>query len=499
MAAKNVDIKINTTASGNGAKQTAAEMDKLAASSAKAATATNTVTTSTSKLGAKAGVIGYQVQDIAIQAQMGTNALTILGQQGSQIASAFGPQGAIIGAVLALGAAAAQVFFKMGDDAEATAKKAEFLADAIENIAKEAGRLQSEELDMGSEAILKSIGLANELAASFFKASEEERKLSEASLNRVNKLKQAEIDLKKMRGEITDAQAIDKERQIAQDQINQKAQLQIQAEQQRAQEAQKALTIAKDELAMRGRMLDQTQQNLDTTIQKLEALKQQVKDLNQATLETVPVTYAGPGGAGARIESPKAKAAQKELASTPFEAQIKALEARVESLAKATGTSGELYQNLIRAAESLQTAERGAADISESVAKQSENIAAQAQTEILLLNQKAITENIAAEAKMIADVVTDIQAVGTLQESAKTYILKAVSDQKITAEEQVKIGQNLTILLTSVKGLQTEQINAIRSLIEYNNTVKIQYDGLQKQINDMKMNNKGMQGTAPNR
>jgi hypothetical protein len=499
MAAKNVDIKINTTASGNGAQQTAAQMDKLAASSTKAAAATNTVTASSSKLGYRAGAVGLQIQDIAVQAQMGTNAVTILAQQGSQIAGIFGPQGAIIGSIIALGAVAAQTFFKMGDDAEATAKKAEFLADAIEEIAKEAGRLQSEELDMGSEAISRSIKLANELAESFFKASEEERKLSEAALSRSDKLKQAEIELKRMRGEITDEQAVNQERQLAQDQINQKAQLQIQAEQQRAQEAQKALTIARDELATRGRMLDQSQQNLDSTIQKLESLKQQVKDLNQATRETVSVNYAGPGGANAQIQSPRARAAQQELASTPFEAQIKALESRVESLAKATGAGGELYKNLIRAAESLQSAERGAADVSESVAKQSENIAAQAQTETLLLNQKAITENIAAEAKMIEDVVTDIQAVGTLQESAKSQILQAVSDQKITAEEQVKIGQNLTILLTSVKGLQTEQINAIRSLIEYNNTVKIQYDGLQKQINDMKMNNKGMQGTAPNR
>lgn len=494
MAAKNVDIKISTTASGTGAKQTAADMDKLAQSSNKAATATNAVTTSTSNLGAKAGIIGYQVQDIAIQAQMGTNALTILGQQGSQIASVFGPQGAIIGAIIALGAAAAQVFFKIGDDAEDSAKKAESLADAIEEIAKEAGRLQSEELDMGSEAITRSIELANELAASFFKASEEERKLSEAALNRTNRLKQAEIELKKMRGEITDEQAINQERQLAQDQINQKAQLQIQAEQQRAQEAQKALAIARDELATRGRMLDQSQQNLDSTIQKLEALKQQVKDLNQATRETVSVNYAGPGGANAQIQSPRARAAQQELASTPFDAQIKALESRVESLAKATGAGGELYKNLIRAAESLQTAEKDAVNVSESVAKQTENIAAQAQTEILIQNQKYITENIAAEAKAIEDVVTDIQAVGTIQQQAKDYILKAVSDQKITADEQVKIGQNLVILLTSVKGLQADQIKAIRDLIEYNNTTKIQLDDLQNQINAINQKRKAPTG-----
>ena len=51
------------------------------------------------------GQVGHQLQDITIQAQMGTDAFIILGQQGSQIASLFGSGGAMIGAVLAVGAA----------------------------------------------------------------------------------------------------------------------------------------------------------------------------------------------------------------------------------------------------------------------------------------------------------------------------------------------------------------------------------------------------------
>lgn len=51
------------------------------------------------------GQVGHQVQDIAVQLQMGQNAMLVFGQQGSQIASLFGPGGALIGAVLAAGAA----------------------------------------------------------------------------------------------------------------------------------------------------------------------------------------------------------------------------------------------------------------------------------------------------------------------------------------------------------------------------------------------------------
>lgn len=46
---------------------------------------------------------GYQVQDFIVQVQGGQSALVAFSQQGSQLAGAFGPGGAVIGAVLALG------------------------------------------------------------------------------------------------------------------------------------------------------------------------------------------------------------------------------------------------------------------------------------------------------------------------------------------------------------------------------------------------------------
>jgi hypothetical protein len=53
------------------------------------------------------GQLGFQVQDIAVQLQGGQNPLLILSQQGSQVASIFGPGGAVIGAFVAVGAALA--------------------------------------------------------------------------------------------------------------------------------------------------------------------------------------------------------------------------------------------------------------------------------------------------------------------------------------------------------------------------------------------------------
>lgn len=46
---------------------------------------------------------GYQIQDFIVQVQGGQSALVAFSQQGSQLAGAFGPTGAIVGALIALG------------------------------------------------------------------------------------------------------------------------------------------------------------------------------------------------------------------------------------------------------------------------------------------------------------------------------------------------------------------------------------------------------------
>ena len=62
--------------------------------------------------------VSYQLQDIAVQAQMGTSAFIILGQQGPQLASVFGPGGAVLGALIAFGAMLGGVLVTAFKDSE---------------------------------------------------------------------------------------------------------------------------------------------------------------------------------------------------------------------------------------------------------------------------------------------------------------------------------------------------------------------------------------------
>lgn len=109
--------------------------------------------------GGMAGV-GQQLQDIGVQAAMGTNELIILGQQAPQLASLFGSGGALVGAVIALSAAAANVLAPSLMDSKDSADLLEEAMASLGKIITETGG----DVDVLTERILK-LAKANQQAA----------------------------------------------------------------------------------------------------------------------------------------------------------------------------------------------------------------------------------------------------------------------------------------------------------------------------------------------
>tara|TARA_R110000751_G_scaffold65483_1_gene133942 strand:+ start:9275 stop:11584 length:2310 start_codon:yes stop_codon:yes gene_type:complete len=143
---------------------------------------------------------GYQVGDFAVQVQGGTSALTAFTQQGSQFLGIFGPWGAVMGAVLAVGAPLAGVLWSLGDATEETKEKAKTFterlgeADAalaamsstaanvsdLETLRQKYGELTQEVQDMAlalfeidkRAAVAKVSGIITEVTAEIAKAAE---------------------------------------------------------------------------------------------------------------------------------------------------------------------------------------------------------------------------------------------------------------------------------------------------------------------------------------
>lgn len=104
--------------------------------------------------------VGFQLQDIAVQAQMGTSAFVILGQQGSQIASLFGPGGAMVGAFIAVGAALAGV---LAPSLMESKSSAELLEESLSSLGK-IMTTTGDDADVLTDRILK-LAKANQQAA----------------------------------------------------------------------------------------------------------------------------------------------------------------------------------------------------------------------------------------------------------------------------------------------------------------------------------------------
>jgi phage-related minor tail protein len=91
---------------------------------------------------------GQQIQDVAVQAEMGTDALRIFSQQGPQILSVFGPAGVTLGILAAVTGAVASSFFESADAAKMSkeAMKGLTAAHSAARDAQELLSLSTEEL-----------------------------------------------------------------------------------------------------------------------------------------------------------------------------------------------------------------------------------------------------------------------------------------------------------------------------------------------------------------
>ena len=90
---------------GNAAQNTSEQVKKTGVAFKQFRGASSALTNTT-------GQLSVQVQDVAVQLESGTDAVRVFAQQGPQIAAIFGPQGALFGALLAVGALVAGPFVR---------------------------------------------------------------------------------------------------------------------------------------------------------------------------------------------------------------------------------------------------------------------------------------------------------------------------------------------------------------------------------------------------
>ena len=529
MASKKVQIGIDVTANTKGAKDTESAMNKAAASTEKAEArsaaaaeraaqkeiaaaekaakakireeqkvtkALEAETARRAKIEASAAAksdqvaskssrsrsgmasqVGFQVQDIAVQAQAGVAATTILAQQGSQLLGAFGPQGAILGGILAIGAAAAGVIFKIGDDAETAKKKADMLAEAIESIKENAEKLKSSEIDMGREAISDAIRRLKIMAEGMKAVADAEQKFSDQTLQNVEDLRLAEVELRRLRGEdINEVDEAAKKQEHASDIVEKRRQQEYRAAEEKKHAALQEEEMAKKLLADQAVILVNSQNELQVKLQQLEAIRAQKKELEKVTNDRVE-SFWDPSG----DLSPKAKEARATLAATPFDAQMADIQAQIESLQKATNENGgELYAGLMQAAQSLVDVQLKIPEALQVFETSVQGINQAYGIEQIKTAVSAETEIAKTRATEINDLIKDFVPANEQQAQAFAKIKQATSDLQVDASEAPAVAQNLALIKTALTTNNQEAAKTtneiMKSLNDATMRLKVQQD-----------------------
>lgn len=104
----------------------------------------------------------FQISDMAVQLEMGTNPMRVMSQQIPQLLGGFGAMGAAIGTVVAVGLPLANMFFQSGSAADDASKSINDLASAL-SASRSAFKLAIGD----AEALQNAYGEATETARSF--------------------------------------------------------------------------------------------------------------------------------------------------------------------------------------------------------------------------------------------------------------------------------------------------------------------------------------------
>jgi hypothetical protein len=121
----------------------------------------------------RVGMVSQQAQDVAVSLQMGMSASRVIAQQGSQIASIFGPKGMVIGGVIAIGAA----MWEFASGTEKAARKAKELEDHIREMASINAKTKAIAADTAASIATRERGAT---AGSIISANEDyQRKMQE--------------------------------------------------------------------------------------------------------------------------------------------------------------------------------------------------------------------------------------------------------------------------------------------------------------------------------
>lgn len=438
---------------------------------------------------------GYQVADFATQVSAGTSALTALGQQLPQFLGAFGPQGAVAGALVAVGLVAYKVFSGIGDSMEKAKERADFLAKAIDEGAALAAKTLSEDYDMGYSALSNSQSIAEALRQKFVEIAKAEGEFSLAGLQNSKSLNAAQIKLQEMMGktydpkQIIDFYAAENEAIRTQEYNNKVAE-----EKAKQSAAEKTKKAADDTLAQKTQAFAEQQKILSESEKELENLKNQLTVLQniseqKATQAEIAkaASYGGAIGGLIRSQFPSeaAKNAQREMKNPEFVQRIPVLEAAIKELQSQVSDNGSLTKDLNIALVESQNAKTNFESTAQQVSMQLTTLANTFNQDNVIASITKIEEEGKAKAETITKLIDGVKPETTGEKQAMEQLKTAVADHEIKVGEATQTVASLATLSAKINEANSGQTQVITRMITDFSKMKLDYDALNRKLDNL--------------
>ena len=442
---------------------------------------------------------GYQVADFATQVTGGTSALTALGQQLPQFLGAFGPQGAVAGALIAVGLTAYKVFSGIGDSMEKAKERADFLAKAINEGAVLAAKTLTEDYDMGASSLGNAQTIAESLRQKFVDIAKAEGEFAAAALKNTQSLNAAEVRLQELMGARYDTQKMSDFHAKEQEAIRaQEHQNKVRDEQAKQAAAERAKTRTDELVALKTQAFNEQTASLAANEKELNVLLTQKNALEAIVAKRKTIAELGfmhVAALPAALEQNKAsKSAEQSLKGSEYVARIPILEASIKELQSQVGEFGVVTNELKTLNVEAGAAQSELAATSKEVTLKIEGLKEAHRLEQIQAAVDKIEKDGKAKAEEITKLIADVKPETSGEKAAFEQLQTAVSDHIIQVGESTATAASLATLSGKIREATSGQSQVITELITSMQKMKQDADAqlrtisaLQSRVNSIPM------------
>jgi hypothetical protein len=384
-----------------------------------------------------------------------------------------------------VGAIAAKVFIGMADDSASAAEKAAFLEETIKDVSETAAKAVGEDIDFGLKQIDDAADAALALIGAFDGVTEAANSSALASLSNAEKIRKAEIEIRKLRGEqVDEIKEIESATAAESAMREEQARQAIAAENTRVEQAKEAEAEVQKAFNLKLQEQAAIQANLQIENQKLGVLREQRDELEKQAKAKGDFSK----GEIPFIGAPGAAEAQKQLEDQFFQASI-ALAERNIAVLEAKGK--EVSEQLSGSAKALNSAMTTVAATVQSVALEVPKIEETLQAGNIVAQVTTIGEMATQAATQVQGIIDQVKPANAAEAAALEALKPMVADKKITADETLRVSQLLGTLDGAIRTQMGTAAANTDKLIQTINTMQQRLDAQQRQIGQLQSSARG--------